>query len=89
MKRNALDIIRGFAVVLVACLHGIGNGSLDGKPHIRCERLSAYRAVAAVGVRVPLFLMLSDICRIANAHGEILRKLPAHLSSLCSSASSR
>ena len=29
MKRNAsLDIIRGFAVVLVACLHSIGNGSL-------------------------------------------------------------
>ena len=30
MKRNAsLDIIRGFAVVLVACLHSIGNGSLS------------------------------------------------------------
>ena len=60
MKRNAsLDIIRGFAVVLVACLHSIGNGSLTAN-HI--SGVSGYLLTGLWLLSascVPLFLMLS------------------------------
>ena len=60
MKRNAsLDITRGFAVILVACLHSIGNGSLTANP---ISGVSGYLLTGLWLLSascVPLFLMLS------------------------------
>ena len=60
MKRNAsLDVIRGFAVILVACLHSIGNGSLTANP---ISGVSGYLLTGLWLLSascVPLFLMLS------------------------------